>query len=116
MFLCGLAAAKCLLDEALEVVVYEQASEIGELWNYDEAIPNGGGVMYRLLRANTSRHTLAFSDFPLPKTLPDFPYHCEVLQYLRNYAAHFGLQRTLRVRSQSGEASSVPGQNSARAI
>ncbi len=87
----GLAAAKCLLDESIEPVVFEQAPHIGGLWNYDEALPDGGGVMYRSLRTNTSRHTLAFSDFPLPQTMPDFPQHSEVLQYLRDYAAHFGL-------------------------
>jgi dimethylaniline monooxygenase (N-oxide forming) len=84
----GLAAAKCLLDEGLEPVVYEQASPIGGLWNYDEALPDGGGVMYRSLHTNTSSHTLAFSDFPLPETAPDFPHHREVLRYLRDYVAN----------------------------
>src|ERR1700686_5012511 len=81
----GLAAAKCLLDEGLEPVVYEQGSEIGGLWNYQEALPDGGGVMYRSLHTNTSKQTLAFSDFPFPETAPDFPHHREVLQYLRDY-------------------------------
>ncbi|GAC1350001.1 MAG: NAD(P)-binding domain-containing protein [Ktedonobacteraceae bacterium] len=92
----GLAAAKCLLDEGLEPVVYEQGSEIGGLWNYQEALPDGGGVMYRSLRTNTSKQTLAFSDFPFPETLPDFPHHSEVLQYLRAYAAHFGLHQYIQ--------------------
>jgi dimethylaniline monooxygenase (N-oxide forming) len=87
----GLVAAKCLLDEGLEPLVYERAPQIGGLWNYDEALPDGGGVMYRSLSTNTSKHTLAFSDLPLPETAPDFPSHSEVLQYLRNYATHFGL-------------------------
>ncbi len=67
----GLAAAKCLLEEGLEPVVYEPASQIGRLWNYDEALPDGGGVMYRSLRTNTSRHTLAFSDFSLLEIAAD---------------------------------------------
>ena len=95
----GLAAAKCLLDEGLEPVVYEQASQIGGLWNYDEALPYGGGVMYRSLRTNTSRHTLAFSDFPLPETTADFPSHREVLQYLHDYAAHFGLHQHIHLNT-----------------
>ena len=92
----GLATAKCLLDEGLEPVVYEQESQIGGLWNYDETLPDGGGIMYRSLRTNTSKHTLAFSDFPLPETLPDFPHHSEILQYLRAYAASFGLQQYIQ--------------------
>lgn len=95
----GLVAAKCLLDEGLEPVVYEQAPQSGGLWNYDEALPDGGGVMYRSLRTNTSKHTLAFSDFPLPETAPDFPSHSEVLEYLRDYAAHFDLHTYLHLNT-----------------
>ena len=95
----GLAAAKCLLDEGLEPVVFEQKSEIGGLWNYHEELPDGGGVMYRSLRTNTSKQTLAFSDFPLPENLPDFPHHTDLLQYLRNYANHFGLQQYIRLNT-----------------
>ena len=79
--------------------MYEQAPQIGGLWNYDEALPDGGGVMYRSLRTNTSKHTMAFSDFPLPETAPDFPSHSEVLQYLRDYAAHFGLHTYIHLNT-----------------
>ncbi len=95
----GLVVAKRLLDEGLEPVVYEQAPQIGGLWNYDEALPDGGGVMYRSLRTNTSRHTLAFSDFLLPEAVPDFPSHGEVLQYLHDYAAHFSLHRSIHLNT-----------------
>ena len=95
----GLAAAKCLLDEGLEPVVYEQSPQIGGLWNYDEALPDGGGVLYRALRSNTSKQTLAFSDFPLPETAPDYPHHSEVLQYLRDYAVHFRLQSSIKLNT-----------------
>jgi dimethylaniline monooxygenase (N-oxide forming) len=92
----GLAAAKCLLDEGLEPVVYEQGAEVGGLWTYDETLPDGGSAMYRSLRTNTSKHTLAFSDFPLADTWPDFPHHTEMLHYLRAYAASFGLQQYIQ--------------------
>ncbi len=95
----GLAAAKCLLDEGLEPVVYEQAAQIGGLWNYDETLPDGGGVMYRSLCTNTSKQTLPFSDFPLPQTAPDYPHRSEVLQYLREYASHFRLHRLIRLNT-----------------
>ena len=96
----GLAAAKCLLDEGLEAVVYEQAAQIGGLWNYDEDQPDGGGVMYRSLRTNTSRQTLPFSDFPLPESAPDYPHRSEVLQYLRDYSAHFRLHRSIQLNTE----------------
>jgi dimethylaniline monooxygenase (N-oxide forming) len=92
----GLAVAKCLLDEGLKPALYEQGPEIGGLWNYHETLPDGGGVMYRSLHTNTSKHTLAFSDYPLPETSQDFPHHTAVLQYLREYADHFGLQQYIQ--------------------
>lgn len=92
----GLAAAKCLLEEGLEPVVYEQSSHLGGLWSYDEALPDGGGFLYRSLHTNTSKQTLAFSDFPLPATAPAFPHHSEVITYLRDYATHFRLHRAIQ--------------------
>lgn len=92
----GLAAAKSLLDEQLVPVVFEQAAEIGGVWKYHEDLPGGGGVMYRSLHTNTSRQTFAFSDFPLAESLPDYPERGAVLQYLQDYAAHFGLAPFVR--------------------
>jgi dimethylaniline monooxygenase (N-oxide forming) len=111
----GLAAAKCLLDEGLEPVVYEQAAQIGGLWNYDDALPDGGGVMYRSLHTNTSKQTLAFSDFSLPETAPDYLHRSEVLQYLRDYAEHFRLHRSILLNTtvESVEQASQ-GQRSVR--
>ncbi|HUZ03360.1 MAG TPA: NAD(P)-binding domain-containing protein [Thermomicrobiaceae bacterium] len=85
----GLAAAKCLLDEGLEPLVFERRAEIGGIWNFDEALPDGGGPAYRSLRTNTSRHVCGFSDFPFPDGLPDFPARADVLDYLWHYAARF---------------------------
>jgi dimethylaniline monooxygenase (N-oxide forming) len=95
----GLTAAKCLLEEGLEPVVYEQATRLGGVWNYDEALPDGGGVMYRSLHTNTSKQTLAFSDFPLPATFPDFPHHSQMLEYLQAYADHVGLRPYLNLNT-----------------
>jgi cation diffusion facilitator CzcD-associated flavoprotein CzcO len=79
----GLTAAKCLLDEGIRPVVFEQAATIGGLWNYSEELPDGGSVMYRSVQANASTRTTAFSDFPFPDTLPDFPRRSDMLAYLR---------------------------------
>ena len=94
---CGLTMAKCLLDEAIVPVVFEQASAIGGVWTYDEARPDGGSLAYRSLRTNTSKHLLAFSDYPFPETVPDFPPRAAVLTYLHDYADHFHLRRHIRL-------------------
>jgi dimethylaniline monooxygenase (N-oxide forming) len=96
----GLAAAKCLLEEGVEPVVFEQSAEIGGVWNFHEDEPGGGGPAYRSLHTNTSRQTTAFSDFPFPSSLPDFPARAQVLAYLNDYARRFGLLNSIRLRTE----------------
>src|SRR5437868_676895 len=94
---CGLIAAKCLLDEGLTPIVFEQSGRIGGLWNYDESLPDGGSLAYRSLRTNTSRQTMALSDFPFPDSLPDFPARADVLAYFQAYAKRFELGSRIRL-------------------
>ncbi|MBA3947869.1 MAG: NAD(P)-binding domain-containing protein [Herpetosiphonaceae bacterium] len=96
----GIAAAKCLLDEGLEPVVYEQGTTLGGVWRYDEALPDGGGPAYRGLHTNTSKQTTAFSDFPFPAHLPDFPPRSEMLRYLDDYADHFHVREHIRFATE----------------
>ena len=96
---CGLTTAKCLLDEDLEPVVFEQAKAIGGVWTYDEAREDGGSLAYRSLRTNTSKHLLAFSDYPFPDTAADFPDRADVLMYLHDYADHFQLRKHIGLNS-----------------
>ncbi len=86
----GLATARWLLAEGIEPSVFEQSADLGGIWKYHEE-PADGGPAYRSLRTNTSKHTMAFSDFPFPDALPDFPERAAVMQYLHDYAAHFAL-------------------------
>src|SRR5919202_6201684 len=96
----GIAAAKCLMEEGLDPVVFEQSAAIGGIWRYDESQPDGGGPAYRGLRTNTSKQTTAFSDFPFPKHLPDFPPRAEMLRYLDDYADHFHVRERIRFRTE----------------
>jgi dimethylaniline monooxygenase (N-oxide forming) len=88
----GLTTAKCLAEEGLEPVVFEQSSDIGGVWQYTEGAVKTG-IAYQSLKTNTSKRMMAFSDFPYPDTAPDFPSRAEVLQYLQAYADHFGLRQ-----------------------
>lgn len=98
----GLAAAKCLMEAGAEPIVFEQDKEIGGIWRYDEALPDGGGPAYRGLHTNTSKQTTAFSDFPFPAHLPDFPPRAEMWRYLDNYADHFHVRERIRFGTQVG--------------
>jgi len=96
---CGLIAAKCLLDEGIEPVVFEHTERIGGLWNYSEDLPEGGSLAYRSLRTNTSKQLMALSDYPFPENLPDFPSRGQVLQYLNDYVDHFGLRERIQLNT-----------------
>ena len=96
----GLTTAKALLEEGLSPTVFELAAQVGGLWNYDEALPDGGGLAYRSLRTNTAKLLTAFSDFPFPDALPDYPHRADVADYLQDYAAHFGLLKHIQFLTQ----------------
>ncbi len=122
----GLAASKCLQDLGIEPTVYERATGPGGIWRYDESLSGGGGPAYRGLHTNTSKQTTAYSDFPFPAHLPDFPPRSAMLQYLNDYADHFDVfdriqfdtevvrmepladgRWTVRTRTPNGEATAT---------
>jgi dimethylaniline monooxygenase (N-oxide forming) len=105
---CGLIAAKCLLDEGVDPVVFEHTARIGGLWNYSEDLPGGASLAYRSLKTNTSKQLMALSDYPFPDSLPDFPSQAQVLQYLNDYVDHFGFRE--RIRLNVGVEQVTPGQ------
>lgn len=41
---------------------------------------------------------MAFPDFEFDKDLPSFIHHTDVLQYLKDYAAHFELLKYIKVQ------------------
>lgn len=103
----GISAAKGLLEAGIEPVVFEQSAEIGGVWLFDEALPDGGGPAYRSLRTNTSKRPTAFSDFPFADELPEFPTRGDITHYLNAYADHFHVRE--HIRFSTPVASIVPG-------
>jgi dimethylaniline monooxygenase (N-oxide forming) len=92
----GLSALKALREEGFDAVAFEQSAQVGGVWCYDESVLGGGGPAYRSLTTNTSARMMAFSDFPMPQGIADFPGRAEVLQYLNDYTDHFDLRAHIR--------------------
>jgi dimethylaniline monooxygenase (N-oxide forming) len=88
----GLTAAKHLIEEGFEPVVLEQSDDLGGQWNPSAT---GSGI-WPGMRANTSRTTTAFSDFPQPPSVAMFPGTHDVHAYLLEYAEHFGVRNRIR--------------------
>ncbi|ORU99016.1 flavin-containing monooxygenase [Mycolicibacterium fallax] len=85
----GLTSAKMLKDYGVPHTVFETSDRIGGNWAFGN--PNGRSSAYRSLHIDTSKHRLAFKDFPISEDFPDFPHHSQVKSYLDDYAAAFGL-------------------------
>ncbi|KAF7799806.1 hypothetical protein EIP86_011048 [Pleurotus ostreatoroseus] len=56
-------------------------------------------ALYDSLTTNTATPLMAYPDFPFPPSTPLFPSAPVVLEYLRSYAAHFDLNKHIRLRT-----------------
>lgn len=84
----GLVTAKTLLEYGYTVTVFEKDPEIGGVWASSRRYPG--------LTIQNTRDTYAFSDFRMPRDYPEFPSGAQMLDYLKAYAAHFGIDRVIR--------------------
>lgn len=83
----GLAAAKALMEYGFEVDVLERERELGGNWNFGK--PNAR--VYASTHMISSKPFTSYPDYPMPDRFPDYAHHTQVLEYLRSYAGHFGV-------------------------
>lgn len=88
----GLAAIKSFKQACLPVEAVERHSDVGGQWLYGAE----SSAVYASTHLISSKTTTAFADFPMPADCPAYPGHAQVLQYLRDFAAHFGLTPLIR--------------------
>lgn len=84
---CGLVAAKKLLDQGVEVVVFERNGDLGGNWLYGSP----GSSVYRSTHLISSKKMTELRDFPLPDDWPPYISHEQALEYFHRYAEHFHL-------------------------
>ncbi|XP_029128879.1 flavin-containing monooxygenase FMO GS-OX5 isoform X2 [Cajanus cajan] len=111
----GLAAARELRGEGLNVVVFEKSDHLGGMWRYDprtDSDPVGWDPsrevvhtsLYRSLRTNLPRQLMGFLDYPLPNReggdTRTFPGHEEVFWFLNRFADEFALRGLIRFGSE----------------
>ena len=94
----GLCAAKHMVAQGMEVVVYELGTRIGGLWVYEN--DNGLSGAYQSLHVNSENKVTAYKDYPFPDSAPIYPDHTQMAQYLVDYAERFDLRRLIRFKSQ----------------
>jgi len=103
----GITVAKALLEQGIAFDCFEKGSGIDGNWRYNN--DNQMSSAYRTLHINTSRDIMAYSDYPMPKDLPDFPSHSQILQYFEDYVDEFGIRK--HITFKTGVASVVENVN-----
>ena len=86
----GIAAAKTFTEYGIPFDCLEKSDRVGGNWVFRNT--NGMSSAYRSLHINTSRDKMAYSDYPLPPTYPDFPHHTQIAAYFDSYVDHFGFR------------------------
>ncbi len=94
----GLAAARALKAKGLDYDQFERHSDVGGIWD----MRNPGSPIYESAHFISSRDLSAFLGFPMPRHYPDYPSHRQILAYVRDFAAHFGLRE--RIQFNTGVA------------
>ena len=102
----GIAAVKALAHAGYDVTAYEKSDRVGGNWVWGNS--NGTSSAYRSLHINTSRERMEYTDFPMPKSYPDFPHHTHIAKYFDDYVDHFGVRDRIRFETGVERASRRP--------
>lgn len=85
----GLTTARHLRDFGHEVTVFEKVKDVGGVWSTTRLYPG--------VSTQNGKDTYHLSDFPMPKSFPEWPSGQQVQAYLQSYAEKFGLLPLLRL-------------------
>ena len=77
----GLATAVCLKQAGIEALLLERAGSVGASWRQH----------YDRLHLHTDRAHSGLPGLPMPRSYPRYPSRAQVVEYLEEYARHFGL-------------------------
>jgi hypothetical protein len=104
---CGLTTLKNLLAAGLSnVVCYDESEAIGGNWVFCENADRTS--VYFSTHIISSKKLSEFEDYPMPADYPDFPSHRQMRAYFDSYAAHFGLEPLIRLRTRVERAVREP--------
>ncbi|GBL81282.1 Dimethylaniline monooxygenase [N-oxide-forming] 5 [Araneus ventricosus] len=96
----GLTAIKCCREEGMDVTCFEKTENFGGRWRFRKhSIPGLASVTKSTVSLH-SKEMIAFSDFPPPKSYPNYMHHTKMLEYLQMYAEHFDLLSHIQYRKE----------------
>ena len=92
----GLAAARWLVREGFDPILFEQGNRLGGQWSADARYSG----IWPSMHTNTCREMTQFSDLPHEAGTPVYPNNRTMLAYLERYADRFDLRPCIRLRTQ----------------
>ncbi len=98
--IAGLSTAKTLKACGFDVILFEKEADVGGVWSASRRYPG--------LTTQNPRDTYAFSDFPMPKSYPEWPSGAQVQAYLEAYIDHFHLRDHIKVSTEVVSAVPLP--------
>jgi amino acid transporter len=93
---CGLLAARAFKLAGIPYDQFERHRDVGGIWDID----NPGSPMYESAHFISSKYTSGFFGFPMPDDFPDYPSNRQLLAYIRDFAAHFGLRDAIAFNTE----------------
>jgi hypothetical protein len=97
----GLVTAKVLRQAGHSVVVFEKAPDVGGVWSASRRYPG--------LTTQSPKRQYSLSDFPMPRSFPEWPTGEQVQSYLADYARYFRLDDVLRLSCEVTSAEPADG-------
>lgn len=88
----GLSTAKVLRQAGHSVAVYEKAPDVGGVWSRTRRYPG--------VRTQNNKGTYAMSDFPMPRSFPQWPTGEQVQSYLASYTSTFELDAVIQIGTE----------------
>ncbi len=92
----GLTALKNLLSLGIDAECLEREDDVGGNWWFGSA----ASAVLESTRLISSARLTEYADFRMPRDWPAHPTHSQCLEYLRDYARHFGLVPFIRTHSE----------------
>ncbi|RUM52887.1 MAG: monooxygenase [Methylococcus sp.] len=92
----GLAVAKNFREKGIPFDVIERHAGVAGLWGYGRSY----SAIYKSTRLISSRSMSEFRDFPMDKSLPDYPGQEAVFRYFNAYADAFGLRQSISFNTE----------------
>jgi cation diffusion facilitator CzcD-associated flavoprotein CzcO len=82
---------KNFLDHGIPFDCLEREDQLGGNWCYGKPASS----IYKSTHLISSKKLTEYRDFPMPAEYPEYPNHELALQYIRDYAEHFGLEKRI---------------------